>query len=82
MGIFIKQIGEITAPYGSMEGADVLDLVQDSCCFSQEMLDVRSVFADDIRIVPPRFVNPVAVKIDFVGKQPAVEGDKRTKGIG
>lgn len=65
-----------------MEGADVLDFVQNGCRFSQEMLDVRAVLADNIRIVPPRFVNPVTVEIDFVGKEPAVEGDERTKGIG
>ena len=65
-----------------MEGADVLDLVQNAAGLFQQQLDVGAVLAHDVGEIAAGLVEPVPVKVHLVGKELAVQGDEGAEGVG
>ena len=65
-----------------MEGADILDLIQDPTGLFQQELDVRAVLTHDVGEIAAGIVQPVPLKVHLVGKQLAVQRAEGTEGVG
>ena len=76
MLIFINDISEITAPYRSVKRTDEFDLIQNACSLLEKELNVRAVFAYDIREVAAGFVDPVTVKVYLVVEELSVKSNE------
>ena len=72
-------VSQVLLPYGSVEGADHLDL------HSSELLDgvlhLGTVPSDDVGVVPPRLLQIIAVEVHLVGEQRSGDGLERSECI-
>ena len=80
--VLVDEVAQILPPHGTVEGADVLDLVQDAAGLLQQQLDVGAVLAHDVGEVAAGVVDPVPVEVDLVGEQLAVQSAEGAEGVG
>ena len=71
---------EVLAPDETVQGADILDWKRGR--LFQDILDLGTVFADDIGVIAAGFAEPVVHEVDFIGEDPAVEGAEGAEGVG
>ena len=77
--IFFNEPGKVRAPNGPMQRADHVDVHR--CCLLEQRLHLCAVFADDVHIVAPCIVQPVAFKIHLIRKKVAGERAERAECI-
>ena len=65
-----------------MEGADILDLVDNAAGLLQQQLNMRAILTHDVHQVAASLVQPVAVEVHLIGEQLAVQCDEGTEGVG
>ena len=82
MIVLVDEVSEILSPDWTVQRADVADLIQNTGGLFEQKLNMRTVFSDDVGKISAGIVNPVAIKIDLVGEQLAVQCAKRAKRIG
>ena len=78
--ILVEKIAEMAAPYKAVQRADVVELKPRR--LFKNGLHLRTVFADDVGVIAPCFVDVVCEEIDLVIEQMAVERAEGAEGIG
>ena len=81
MVVLVDEVHQILAPDRAVQRADELDLIQDARRLFEQQLDMRAVFAHDVGQIATRIVDPVAVEVDFIRKQLAVQRAERAERI-
>ena len=77
--VFIQEPADILAPDGTMQRADHPDLQTGG--FFQQRLHLRTVFADNVRIIAAGVIQPFGFKIDFIRKKIAVQSAEGAESI-
>lgn len=77
--VFLQEPANVFPPDGAMEGADHLDVQSGGPL--QQRLDLGTVLAHNVGIIPAGIIQPVPLKVHLIGKDVAVQGAESTEGI-
>ena len=80
MEIFVDEIADVLPPHEAVQGADHLDIQHGG--LGQQGSDLLAVFAHNIGIVTPCFIQIIPVEVHLVSKQCTVQSTEGAEGIG